>query len=132
MIVVDASAVVAFVTGQRPDGAWVREQLWDQRLLSTHVMPAEVHNALRRMELSGDFSTADTRDARAEFLGIRFELAPFRPYANRVWELRRNLSGYDAWYVALAEALDCPLVTIDHRLSRAVGPECTFVTPPDA
>lgn len=95
-------------------------------------MPAEVHSALRRMEIRGELTAADAGTAREEFFGLRFELAPFRPYASRVWALRNNLSCYDAWYVALAEALGCPLVTIDHRLSRAVGPECAFVTPPEA
>ncbi len=69
--------------------------------------------------------------AREEFIEFNFELHPFAPYADRVWALRRNLTIYDAWYVALAEWLNCPLVTIDLRLSRAVGPECVFVTPPD-
>ena len=132
MIVVDASALVAVVTGQRPDGRWVREQIRDQWLFSTHVMPAEVHNALRRMELSGELSSGDAIAAREEFSDIDLELYPFAPYANRVWDLRRNLACYDAWYVALAETLGCPLVTIDHRLSRATGPECAFVTPLDA
>lgn len=104
----------------------------DQMLASAHVMPAEVHNALRRMELSGELSPADAIDAREEFSGLNLDLRSFTPFADRVWALRRNLSSYDAWYVALAEALDCPLVTIDHRLSRAVGPECAFVTPPGA
>ena len=44
--------------------------------------------------------------------------------------LRENVTSYDAWYVALAEALDCPLVTLDRRLSRASGPTCEFITPP--
>ena len=48
----------------------------------------------------------------------------------RVWALRDNLTGYDAWYVALAEALDCPIVTLDRRLSRANGPTCDIITPP--
>ena len=132
MIAVDASALIAVVTGSQLRGDWVREQLRDQWLLSTHVMPAEVHNALRRMELRGELSPSDAMVAREEFFEFNFELYPFAPYADRIWALRRNLTCYDAWYVALAEALDCPLVTIDHRLSRAAGPECAFVTPPDA
>ena len=44
--------------------------------------------------------------------------------------MRDNLTGYDAWYVALAEALDCPIVTLDRRLSRANGPTCDIITPP--
>ena len=132
MIAVDASAFIAVVTGSQLRGDWVREQLRDQWLLSTHVMPAEVHNALRRMELRGELSPADAMIAREEFFEFNLELYPFAPYADRVWALRRNLTCYDAWYVALAESLDCPLVTIDNRLSRATGPECAFVTPPDA
>lgn len=130
MIVVDTSALIAVVTAQQPRGDWVGAQLQDQYIYSPHVMPAEVHSVLRRMELRGELLPADADRARKEFSGFDFELCPFRPYANRVWSLRRNLSICDAWYVALAETLDCPLVTIDHRLSRAVGPECAFVTPP--
>ena len=132
MIVVDASAVVAFVTGGNPDGGWVRELIRNQRTHSTHVMPAEVHSVLRRMELRGELTSANATSAREEFSKFRPELSPFAPFVDRVWALRRNLSCYDAWYVALAESLDCPLVTIDHRLSRATGPECAFLTPPDA
>ena len=95
-------------------------------------MPAEVHSVLRRMELRGELTPTNVDTARKEFTTVRAQLAPFAPFADRVWALRRNLSCYDAWYVALAETLDCPLVTIDHRLSRAVGPECAFVTPPEA
>ena len=58
------------------------------------------------------------------------ELFPFAPFAERVWALRENLTSYDAWYVALAEVLDCPLVTLDRRLSRASGPVCEIIAPP--
>ena len=129
MIVVDTSALIAVVTAQQPRGDWVREQLQDQYIYCPHVMPAEVHSVLRRMELRGELLPADANRAREEFSGLDVELCPFRPYADRVWALRRNLSIYDAWYVALAETLDCPLVTIDRRLSRAAGPVCAFVTP---
>jgi predicted nucleic acid-binding protein len=47
-----------------------------------------------------------------------------------VWELRQSVTAYDAWYVAVAESLDLPLVTVDLRLSRAPGPRCAFATPP--
>ena len=132
MIVVDASALIAVVTGRQPHGDWVREQLRNQRRVSTHVMPAEVNNALRRMELAGEITSSDAMSAREEFSEFDLELFSFAPYADRVWALRRNLTCYDAWYVALAESLGCPLVTSDLRLSRAAGPKCAFVTPPDA
>ena len=63
-------------------------------------------------------------------LQLDLELFPYAPYARRVWDLRGNLTSYDAWYVALAEALDCPLLTLDQRLSRAVGPVCDVIVPP--
>jgi predicted nucleic acid-binding protein len=49
--------------------------------------------------------------------------------SQRVWELRNNVRTSDAYYVALAKALRCPLLTLDQRLARATGPECEFVTP---
>ena len=57
------------------------------------------------------------------------QLYPFAPFAERVWSLRDNLTAYDAWYVALAEALDCPLATLDRKLGRASGPTCEFIIP---
>ena len=59
-----------------------------------------------------------------------FPFAPFAPFAERVWVLRANLTSYDAWYVALAEALDCPFATLDRKLGRAHGPRCEIILPP--
>lgn len=50
------------------------------------------------------------------------------PFGDRIWELRDNLTAYDAWYVALAEGHDCPLATLDQRIVASVGPRCEFVT----
>ena len=55
---------------------------------------------------------------------------PFAPFAERVWELRHRRSSYDAWYVALAEALDCPLATLDRRLGRSGRRKCGSLVPP--
>lgn len=132
MIVVDASVFVATLTHHLHHGEWAGDQVRDPDILSTGLMPAEVNNVLRRMELAGEITSSDAMSAREEFSKFHLELYPFGPYADRVWALRRNLSCYDAWYVALAETLGCPLVTVDYRLSRAAGPECAFVTPPDA
>jgi len=54
---------------------------------------------------------------------------PIRPFEDRIWQLRRNLTCYDAWYVATAEALEIPLATLDRRLARAPGPRCIIVGP---
>ena len=132
MIVADASALIALVIGDEPDGGWVIRQIGDTEIVSTELMPAEVSNTLRRMELRRELSPEAAVEAYRQLLYLRPELFSFTPFAARVWALRRNLTCYDAWYVALAEALGCPLVTTDHRLSRATGPECAFVTPPGA
>jgi predicted nucleic acid-binding protein len=50
------------------------------------------------------------------------------PFAERIWELRHAITSYDAWYVAIAEALRLPLATLDKRLARARGPKCEFLT----
>jgi predicted nucleic acid-binding protein len=60
---------------------------------------------------------------------LAVDYAPFGPIAKRVWQLRNNLTAYDAFYVALAEALDAPLATLDQRLAAAPGPTCRFITP---
>ncbi|CAN5210543.1 hypothetical protein BH20ACT8_BH20ACT8_03040 [soil metagenome] len=54
----------------------------------------------------------------------------YLPYARRIWQLRHDITCYDAWYVAVAELLSAPLATLDHRLIRATGPRCAFVIPP--
>jgi predicted nucleic acid-binding protein len=60
---------------------------------------------------------------------LNLELFSFEPIAERVWELRHTITSYDAWYVAVAEALGLPLATTDERLARASGPSCDFLTP---
>jgi len=56
-------------------------------------------------------------------------LFPFNPFAHRICDLRKNLTSYDAWYVALAEGLDYPLATLDRKLRGATGPMCSFMMP---
>ena len=68
--------------------------------------------------------------AQRDLLRLNVRLYRFAPFAGRVWELRENLTVYDAWYVALAEVLEWPLVTLDRRLGRATGPLCKVVVPP--
>ncbi|HVR30757.1 MAG TPA: type II toxin-antitoxin system VapC family toxin [Thermoanaerobaculia bacterium] len=67
--------------------------------------------------------------AAHEDLCLEIALFPFEPFAARVWELRRNLTSYDSWYVAVAEALELPFASLDRRLSRATGPRCRFLLP---
>ncbi len=129
-LVVDASALIAaFVDSQR-EGEWADSLIASDELAGPEVALAEATNILRRMELSGDLSRDKAAASRFDLMRLAIVLHPFSPFADRVWELRHNLTAYDAWYVALAESLDCPLVTLDLRLSRASGPTCKMLTPP--
>ena len=91
---------------------------------------AEATNILRRAgELAGEISLFEATSAQADLLKLDLVLFPFASFAERVWALRSNLTSYDAWYVALAEALNCPLLTLDRKLSGASGPVCDVITP---
>ena len=128
-IVADASIVTAALIDTGKDGRWAERILEDDDLAAPHLMPAEVANILRRAASAGRIAAESASLAHADLLSLRVELFPYEPFADRVWELRANLTAYDAWYVALAETLGCELATIDARLSRATGPRCAFVTP---
>jgi predicted nucleic acid-binding protein len=127
--VVDASVVVAFLVDEGPDGAWAAEALASGGLAAPHLLPVEVAGMLHRAGLTRAISDTVAALAHADLLDIPMILYPYEPLAHRIWSLRANVTSYDAWYVALAEALDAPLATLDLRLAASVGPECSFVTP---
>jgi len=129
-LVVDASVVVAALVDGGSSGAWAEPHLAADALAAPHLMPAEVANILRRAVLAGDLSSDVASLAHRDLLDLRVELFPYEPLADRVWALRANITAYDAWYVALAEQLEAPLATLDHRLARSPGPQCQFVRPP--
>jgi predicted nucleic acid-binding protein len=127
--VVDASAVVAALVDSAGAGRWAESEIARGELAGPELVLAEAGNILRRLELAGDLSRLEAGSAHRDLLRLDIDLYPFAPFAERVWALRSNLTCYDAWYVALAEMLACPLVTLDERLSRAPGPRCLFATP---
>ena len=129
MTVVDASVVVAALVDGGGDGRWAEDVLQEEPLAAPHHLPVEVANILRRAALSEDLSPDVASLAHADLLDLRVDLVAYAPLADRVWELRSNVTAYDAWYVALAEQLDVPLATLDQRLSRATGPQCRFLVP---
>ncbi len=129
-VVVDASAVVAALVDDGSDGQWAESELVREALAAPHLMPVEAANILRRAVLAGDLSSDTAALAHEDLVQLRVELFPYEPHAQRVWQLRDNLTAYDGWYVALAEALGVPLVTLDQRISRAPGPRCEFRMPP--
>ena len=128
-LVVDAGLVVAALLDSGPDGTWAEEQLAADHLAAPHLMPVEAANVLRRAALAGEVSEDTASMAYADLLALRVELFPYEPFASRVWDLRMNVTAYDAWYVAVAESLQTQLATLDKRLSRAPGCRCAFRTP---
>lgn len=128
--VVDSSVLVAAVIDAGGAGRWAEERMASVHLAAPHLAPAEASNILRRAGLAGDVSEEEASLAHADLMEVDIELFPFEPFGSRVWELRANLTAYDAWYVALAEALECPVVTLDHRLARTPGIRCAIEVPP--
>ena len=129
-VVVDASVLVSALLDSDRRGVWARSQLWEGPLAAPHLITAETAHALRRAQLNERLSPDTATLAFADLLRAPVKLYPFRPLAERIWQLRGTLSVYDAWYVALAEALGVPLATLDERLANAPGPTCRFETPP--
>lgn len=130
-LVVDASAVVAALVDNGPDGTWAEQILeGGKNLCAPHLMPVEAANILRRAALAGDIGQETAALAHHELVSLQLELFCYEALADRAWALRANVTAYDACYVALAEMLDCELVTLDRALSRAAGPHCRFRLPP--
>lgn len=127
-VVVDASVLVAAATDTGRDGIWAESVLARGDLVGPQLVLVEATNVLRRLERERLLEPRDADEARRDLLLLPLALFPFEPFAERVWDLRRTVSSYDAWYVALAEAIEAPLATLDLRLRRASGPRCRFVT----
>lgn len=124
MIVVDASVIVTALTDDGPDGDATRARLVDERLAAPHLIDLEVVSAWTRLLSSGSIDERRAGLAMTDLRGLRIERVPHRQLIDRCWELRDNLTIYDAAYVALAETLDVALVTADTRLTRAPGTRC--------
>ncbi|MBD0253615.1 MAG: type II toxin-antitoxin system VapC family toxin [Rubrobacter sp.] len=123
MIVLDASAVIAVLVGQGQVAELIRQKIEipDQSLHVPHVMDLEVLHALRRQILLGTLSRERSSEALDDLKNITFVRYPHATFVDRIWSLKDNLTAYDAAYIALAEALDAPLVTMDANLARAPG-----------
>jgi predicted nucleic acid-binding protein len=120
LIVVDASAVLEVLLGTET-GAKVEDRLLSggESLHAPHLLDVEVAQVLRRYAAAGDLSPERGREALTDLADF-----PLHRYAHdvllpRIWELRHNLTAYDATYLALAETLIAPLVTCDARLASA-------------
>jgi predicted nucleic acid-binding protein len=123
MIVVDASAAVL---GLLNDGD-ARRSLASDVVAVPHLADSEVANTLRSQVLRGTALELEARDALDRWARLGMRRFAVVGLLARVWELRENLTAYDATYVALAETIGCELMTADRRLASAPGPACPIV-----
>jgi len=127
VIVVDASAALEVLLNTPAAGA-IAERLFDpgETLHAPHLLDVEVLQVLRRHARSGVLGPRRGLEAVGDLLDWPLTRYPHHVFGSRIWELRDNLTAYDAAYVALAEALGAPLVTRDRRLAASAGHAATI------
>lgn len=128
-LVCDASALVALLLDSGPEGTWAASIVAGCDLAAPSLAAFETANIIRRHGASGLISDDQAAQAHADLLDLPIELWPYEPLASRAWALRSNLTTYDATYIALAELLGLPLITLDRRLANAPGLRCEVLTP---
>lgn len=117
MIVIDASAMIDLLVGE---GRALR-RVAGEDLAAPHLLDAEVGNVIRRRTLAGDLDERLGERAIGDLIDLEITRYAHTHLLARTWELRANLTVYDALYVALAETLNVPLVTLDSRIAGAPG-----------
>jgi len=122
VIVVDASALLEALL-RTPAAKAVEDRLFapGQTLHAPHLLDVEVAQVIRRYAANGDIDSACGRLALADLADLPLRRYPHDFLLPRIWDLRNDLTAYDAAYVALAEVLDAPLLTRDRRLAAAAG-----------
>jgi predicted nucleic acid-binding protein len=124
VIVVDASVLAVALADDGPDGDHARARLRGEHLTAPGLVDLEVASVWRRQIRDGAMDARRAALALTDLAALPLRRAPHQPLLARCWELRDNLTMYDASYVALAEALDVALLTGDRRLARSAGPRC--------
>ncbi len=127
MIVVDASVLANVVGDDGVDGRRVRAELRSaQDAAAPDLVDVETVAVLRKRWLAGTISARRFQTAIAGLESLAVQRYPTLPFMRRAYELRSNVTAYDASYVALAEVLGCELLTADRRLAMAQGPRCAI------
>jgi predicted nucleic acid-binding protein len=124
VIVVDASVLATALGDDGPDGDRARARLRGEPLAAPHLIDLEISSVWRRLVAAGAMDLRRASLALVDLYELPIRRARHLHLLPRCWELRSNLSTYDAAYVALAEALEVTLVTADTRLGCAPGPRC--------
>lgn len=120
MIVLDASAAAELVL-HTPIAARLVARIGDTAIHVPHLIDLEVCSALRALERSKVVATADAEQALSDFQALDLVRHPHDLLVDRIWDLRGNLTPYDAAYIALGEALGAPVITCDRKLAHAPG-----------
>jgi predicted nucleic acid-binding protein len=121
VLVVDTSAVLAALAERTPDPELVRRLAEDGDLHAPHLIDLEILHALRGLVRGGKLGADRAEDVRTDFAALAITRYSHEPLADQIWALRENLTAYDAAFVALAKALDVPIITCDTRLAGAPG-----------
>ncbi|MGH3751339.1 MAG: type II toxin-antitoxin system VapC family toxin [Pseudonocardiaceae bacterium] len=124
MIVVDASVLAPALSDDSIEGDWLRQRLRGQTVTAPELIDLEVQSVLRSGVRRGLLDERRARQAWTDLASAPLQRAPHRPLLPRAWELRDNVTTYDAAYVALAEVLGATLLTADSTLASAPGIRC--------
>lgn len=125
MLVVDASAAYDALVGRDPLDEITVRLAQGAELVAPYLIDIEVVNALRKSVLAGRLTADRASDARDDLLNLSLDRFPHEPFIDRIWELRDQLSAYDAAYLALAEAIGIPLITCDAALASVARDSVT-------
>jgi predicted nucleic acid-binding protein len=122
VIVVDASALIEALL-RRPAAKLIEPHLFapGQTCHAPHLIDIEIAQVIRRFAAAGDIDDARGRGALADLADFPMRRYPHELLLPRIWDLRNNMTAYDAAYIALAEGLDAPLLTRDRKLAAAAG-----------
>jgi predicted nucleic acid-binding protein len=126
VLVVDASVIAPALADAGADGAAFRNRLRGETIAAPDLLRVEVVSVLRRQLAASLITPSQASAAVDDLLDLPLSVFPTAPLLQRTWQLRDNLTPYDACYVGLAEALDCTLLTADTRLANSPGARCTF------
>ncbi len=124
MLVADASVIAPVVADGGSDGVRFRQRLHGEQIATPDLLRVEVVSVIRRQLHVGTIDVTQAEQALVDLLELPLAVYPTAPLLRRCWQLRDNLTTYDACYIALAETLGCSLLTADTRLSRAPATRC--------